>query len=94
MAREKIMPNGKHVCWIISPGGAAKKVTYKSGFPWLKKNERVGDQLGYARVLTCGCSGEGGGYVLVHESEEVVILGAEKSTFVPTGQIIGEITLG
>ncbi len=73
--------------WIVKSDGRALKVTYVSGWPWVREDQ------GGSRMLTNGCSGDRYGY-LVLEPTDQVILPRQGADFTPNGAIIGEVTIG
>jgi len=81
------------VCWVVNSKRAIK-VIYRNGFPWLKETEDMGKKKEYPKTLTNGCSGSKGGEFLLSPDDEVLFLGREKSVFVPSVPVIGEVTLG
>ncbi|MBP6888783.1 MAG: hypothetical protein KBC21_03705 [Candidatus Pacebacteria bacterium] len=68
------------------------KVTYVSGWPWVK-DVSEGDRQ-YPKVLTDACSGEKKAKLMLAPDDEVILLSGEKAEFKPKVPIIGEIVFG
>ncbi len=75
-----------NVAWIIKKSGGAIKVTFTSGWPWVKKTSTD-------RILNDGCCGTENGFVTLEESDEVVILN-RGGEFAPCGPVLGEVRIG
>lgn len=81
------------LAWIVNATRAIR-VVYLTGHPWLKENPAVASKDLYPQVLTDGCAGIKGGQILIKKDDEIIILGREKSKFVPSVPVIGEVILG
>lgn len=75
-----------NVAWIVKSGGGAVKVTFTSGWPWVRNMET-------GRILTDGCSGNAYGFLTLEPTDQVVML-QQGGEFKPTGPVLGEVTIG
>ena len=76
----------RNVAWIIKKNGSAIKVTFTSGWPWVK--ETASD-----KILTDGCSGINNGFITLEPTDEIVML-QNGGEFTPTGPVLGEVKIG
>jgi hypothetical protein len=75
-----------NVAWIIKNGGGAVKVTFTSGWPWVKETAS-------GRILTDGCSGNTYGFMPLEPTDQVIIL-QQGGEFKPAGVTLGEVMIG
>lgn len=76
----------KSVAWIIKQNNTVIKVTFTSGWPWVRETAT-------GKVLADGCNGNENGYVPLEPSDQVVITN-RGAQFTPKGTIVGEVTIG
>ncbi len=75
-----------NVAWIVKKSGGAIKVTFTSGWPWVKETAT-------GKILNDGCSGTDHGFITLEETDEVVML-QKGGEFTPTGPVLGEVKIG
>jgi hypothetical protein len=75
-----------NVAWVIKSGGGALKVTFTSGWPWVRDTED-------GKILTDGCSGNGNGFLILEPTDQVISL-HQGGEFIPTGPVLGEVKIG
>ena len=76
----------RNVAWIIKKSGSAIKVTFTSGWPWVKETAS-------GKILTDGCSGTNNGFITLEPTDEIVML-QNGGEFTPAGTVFGEVRIG
>ena len=74
------------VAWVIKSGGGAIKVTFTSGWPWVKDTAS-------GKILTDGCTGNENGFIGLEPTDQVISL-HQGGEFTPTGPVLGEVKIG
>ncbi len=75
-----------NVAWIIKSGGSALKVTFTSGWPWVRDTDS-------GKILTDGCSGNVYGFLILEPTDQVICL-RQGGVFTPSGPVLGEVKIG
>lgn len=75
------------VAWICKKEGCYVKVTFTSGWPWVR------EIAGGDRILNDGCNGTDNGFITLEPTDQVIIL-QKGGTFTPAGRVLGEVKIG
>ncbi len=75
-----------NVAWVCKKQGGCVKVTFTSGWPWVRETAS-------GRILNDGCSGTDNGFLTLEPTDEVIML-QKGGTFTPTGPVLGEVKIG